>query len=108
MALTYRILGQASPLATTETLLYKVSAVSAVVSSLIVCNRAATQTSFRIAVVPNGITTANSHYIYYDLLIGGNDTFIATIGVTLKTNDVIRVYSNSANLSFSVYGSEIN
>jgi hypothetical protein len=54
-----------------------------------------------------GAATSNKDYLYYDLLIGGNDTFIATIGVTLATTDVVRVYASSANISFSLYGSEV-
>jgi len=108
MATTYKILGQVSPAATTETALYTVPAsTSAIASSIIVCNRASTQTSFRVSISVNGAATATKDYIYYDLLIGGHDTFIATIGVTLGDTDVVRVYSGSTNLSFSLYGSEI-
>lgn len=108
MPTVYKILGQAAPVATTPTVLYTVpGAVQAICSSLIVNNRSGIQGSFRVSVSQGGAATANKDYIYYDLLIGGNDTFIATIGVTLGSGDVIRVYSSTANMSFSVYGSEI-
>lgn len=108
MAVDYRVLGQVAPSATTETLLYTTGAASAVASSLIVCNRGGTQTSFRVSISQLGVATTNKDYIYYDLLIGGNDTFIATIGVTLTSGDVVRVYAGNGNLSFSLYGSQIN
>lgn len=108
MSTTYAILGQTAPLATTETILYTSSVSFTVASSLIVCNRGNTQTTFRVCVSANGGATTNKDYIYYDLLIAGNDTFIATIGVTLSAGDSIKVYAANGNLSFSLYGSKIN
>lgn len=109
MATTYKVLGQSAPLATTETDLYTVPALtSAVASSIIVCNRGATQATFRVSIAVGGGATANKDYIYYDLLIAGNDTFIATIGVTLAATDKVKVYASSANFSFSLYGSEVS
>jgi hypothetical protein len=109
MATAYKVLGQSSPAATTETALYTVpAATSAVASSVIVCNRSAVLSTFRISIAIGGAATTNKDYIYYDLPIGANDTFIATIGVTLATTDVVRVYASNTNLSFSLYGSEIS
>jgi hypothetical protein len=109
MPTIYKTLGQSSPSATTETDLYTVPAsTSAVASSVIVCNRSAVLSTFRISIAVGGGATANKDYIYYDLPIGANDTFIATIGVTLATTDVVRVYASNTNLSFSLYGSEIS
>ena len=109
MATVYKVLGQSSPTATTPTALYTVpAATSAVASSVIVCNRSAVLSTFRISIAIGGAATTNKDYIYYDLPIGANDTFIATIGVTLATTDVVRVYSSNTNLSFSLYGSEIS
>lgn len=109
MATAYKVLGQSSPAATTETDLYTVPAVtSAVASSVIVCNRSAVLSTFRISIAVGGGATTNKDYIYYDLPIGANDTFIATIGVTLATTDKVKVYASNTNLSFSLYGSEIS
>lgn len=109
MPTVYKTLGQSSPAATTETDLYTVpAATSAVASSVIVCNRSAVLSTFRISIAVGGLATTNKDYIYYDLPIGANDTFIATIGVTLATTDKVRVYASNTNLSFSLYGSEIS
>jgi hypothetical protein len=109
MPTVYKTLGQSSPAATTETDLYTVpAATSAVASSVIVCNRSAVLATFRISIAVGGGATANKDYIYYDLPIGANDTFIATIGVTLATTDKVKVYASNTNLSFSLYGSEIS
>lgn len=107
MALTYKVLGQSAPLITTETDLYTVPALTeAVTSSVIICNRGAVGT-FRVSVSVGGGATANTDYIYYDLILAANDTFIATVGITLATTDVVRVYASTADLSFSLYGSQI-
>jgi hypothetical protein len=105
---TIKILGQQAPSATTETTLYTVPAsTSTVISTILVCNRGGSSTTFRISTSASGGATANKDYIYYDLPIGSNDTFVATMGVSLATTDVVRVYAGSANLSFSAYGVEI-
>lgn len=110
MPTTYKILGQQAPAATTATDLYTVpAATQAVVSSIIICNRSSTvSATFRISASVAGAATANKDYIYYDLILGANDTFIATIGLTLATTDKIRVYASTANLSFTAVGSEIS
>lgn len=108
MALIYKVLGQSAPSAITETDLYTVPAsTSTIASSIIVTNRGTTQATFRVSIAVGGGATTNKDYIYYDLLIAGNDTFIATIGVTLATTDKVKVYASSANFSFSLYGSEV-
>ena len=108
MATNYKVLGQLAPSATTATTLYTVpSATEAVISTLIVANRAATAASFRIAIRPNGATLANEHYIAYDVAVGASDSTTLTLGLTLDAADVITVYASTANLSFSVFGSEI-
>jgi hypothetical protein len=99
---------QTKPSATTLTTLYTVPATkSTVVSSLTICNVSATPDYFRIAVRPLGATIADEHYIYYNVLIAGYDTFIATVGLTLSTTDIVSVYSTNGTLSFSLFGKEV-
>jgi glucose-6-phosphate dehydrogenase assembly protein OpcA len=108
MPTAYKVLGQVAPSATTNTTLETVpSATQAVVSTITVCNRAATAATFRIAVRPAGATLANEHYIAYDSTVGANDIVALTIGITLAATDVITVYASTANLSFNAFGSEI-
>jgi hypothetical protein len=109
MPTAYKVLGQAAPSATTNTTLETVpSSTQVVVSTIAVCNRAATSATYRIAVRPGGATLANEHYIAYDATVAANDSTFITIGVTLSATDVITVYASSANLSFSAFGSEIS
>ena len=108
MADTLKILAQAAPAATTETALYTVGAGKvATVSTLTVCNRAATAATFRITAAIAGAATTNAQYIYYDQAIDGNSSFAITIGITLAATDVIRVYASTANLSFNLFGVEV-
>lgn len=108
MAQTYKVLGQLDPTAATLTALYTVpGATSTVVSSITVANRSSTPTSFRISVAVAGAADTNKQYLIYDLAIPGNDTYIATIGITLAATDVVRVYATAGTLSFNLFGSEV-
>jgi hypothetical protein len=110
MANTYKILGQSNPSATTEAVLYTVpSATQSIVSSIAICNRAATSATFRIAVRPSAdATTTDKHYLVYGTTVGANDSIILTMGVTLAASDKILVYPSTGNISFSAYGSELS
>ena len=107
MATTRKVLGQVAPAATTDTTLYTVpAATSTVASSIVVCNQNITIQSFRVAVRPAGAAIASQHYLLYDVSIPANDTFIATIGVTLAATDVVTVRADATGLSFSLFGEE--
>ena len=110
MPTAYKVLGQASPAATTEATLYTVpSSTSAVVSSIVICNQAASSATFRVAVRPSAdATTTAKHYIVYGVTLAANDSIVLTIGVTMATGDKIQVYGSSATLSYTAYGSEIS
>jgi hypothetical protein len=108
MTATNKILGQASPAITTETDLYTVPAsTQAVASTLMICNRSGDATTFRISVAVAGAATENKQFLYYDITIGGYDTFAATVGMTLGAGDKVRVYAGAATLSFNLFGQEI-
>lgn len=108
MAINYKILGQANPSANTNTDLYTVpSLTSTVCSTLSICNTGATAATFRVAFRAAGAALATKHYICYDTSVAGNDTMFISIGSTLATTDVVTVYGSNANLSFSLFGSEI-
>lgn len=104
-----RVLGQSAPLAITDTDLYTVpAATSAVASTLAVCNRGTVDATFRVAVRPAGALIANPHYIYYETLLGPSSTIAITIGMTLAATDVVTVRSSTADLSFSLFGTEVS
>jgi glucose-6-phosphate dehydrogenase assembly protein OpcA len=102
-----KVLGQVNPSATTATTLYTVpSSKSAVISTLTICNQAASAATYRVAVRPAGATLAALHYVAYDVTVGAADTTALTLGITLATTDVVTVYASTATLSFHAYGDE--
>ena len=109
MPTVYKVLGQSAPSATTTTDVYTVPVdTQAVISTLVVANRALTDATYRIAVRPNAATLANQHYIAYDVTVGGGDSTNLTLGLTVDAADVITVYASTADLSFNIYGTEIS
>jgi hypothetical protein len=109
LATTYKVLAQNNPSATTLTTLYTVGAsTSAVVSTIMICNQASTAATYRIAVSPAGAAIDPKHYIVYGATVAASDSTALTLGITLATTDVIRVYASTATLSFSAFGSEIS
>ena len=78
------------------------------VSSLVVCNRHSTDTiAFRISVAVAAAGDNNKQYLYYDVLLDPNDTFIAVVGLTLSAGDLIRVQTDTESVSFSLFGVEL-
>lgn len=107
MAEVRAVLGQAAPLAITETDLYAPAAsTQAVVSSIVVANRS-TAATFRISVSVNNAVTATKDYLAYDVPLAANETMTFTLGITLGDTDKIRVYASTANLSFNAFGVEL-
>lgn len=103
------VLGQIVPSASALTPLYTVPiATFASVSSVIVCNQNnINEIVFRISIAVSGATDAPNQYIYYDMPLSPNDTFITTVGLTLAAGDIIRVMSDTGNVSFSLFGVEV-
>ena len=107
MAVNYKVLGQSAPIATTLTDVYTVPVdTQAIVSTISICTRS-TSTAIRIAVRPNGATIDDKHYIVHDVTIEVYEAMFLTVGLSLSAGDVISVYNEVADASFSVFGSEI-
>ena len=108
MATTYSTLGQSNPSAATPTTLYTCpAATQTVISSLVVCNQAATSATYRIAVRKNAAVLDASMYIVYDASVGANSTTAYTLGMTVDASDLVVVYASSSTMSFTAFGSEI-
>lgn len=106
--MTYKVLGQSAPAATTNTDVYTVpSATETIISTIVIANRAATAGTFRLAVRPNGATIANQHYLAFDVPIAANDSTTLTLGITLDAADVLTFRASSADQSINVFGTEI-
>jgi hypothetical protein len=106
----YKILGQSAPAATTETVLYTApGSTSTVISTISVCNQAASPATFRIAVRPSAAgSTLAQHWIVYGATVDASDSTMLSLGITLAAGDTVRVFSSTATMSFSAFGSEIS
>lgn len=108
MADTLKVLAQVDPTAATLTDAYTVPASTSVASSsIVVANRSATPTTFRISVAVAGAADANKQYIAYDVALGANAVVTLVIGITLAATDKIRVYATLATVSFNIFGVEV-
>ena len=109
---TYKILGQlaaAGSVSATEAI-YSVPSTAgaqAVVSTVTVCNRGTTATTYRLAVRPNGTAVNSQYYIAYDSTVPANDTIALTLGITMDANDILAAYAANTNLTFAAFGAEI-
>lgn len=109
MAINYKILGQQHPAAATSVDLYTCPAsTQTVISTLSIANVTATAGKARVWVAKAGAANAHVYALMYDVPIAANSSNTFTLGITLAATDVVRVYStNGADLSFSLFGSEI-
>lgn len=109
MAETIKRLGSSRPANTDETTLYTVpGSTSTVVSSIFVCNQDSSARTFRVSITSGGAPSAGD-YLYYDVSIPANDTFVVTAGFTLATGYIISVKASVADLlSFNAFGTEIS
>lgn len=109
MADILKVLGQATPSAATVTDLYTVPSNKAtVISYVAICNRSATvATKVRLSIAPAGAADATSQYIVYDYLLQPNETLFTAQGSTLATTDKMRGYNETANVTWTVCGTEV-
>ena len=105
-----KILGQRNPAATTVETLYTVAASKeAVVSTISVANTTATAATFRLILQPSADVSASiltKQYLAYDITVGASDSTVITIGITMATGDVIKVYASTATVAFQAFGDE--
>jgi hypothetical protein len=96
------------PAANTLSTLYTVpSSTQAVVSTINVCNTASADATYRIAIVPNGVSITNANYIVFNATIAGNETVAFTQGITMDSGDLLRVFASTASVAFNAFKMEI-
>lgn len=105
MAEVLKVLGQQIPAAATLTALYTAAAV-ATVSSLVACNESVSAATIRISVAVAGAGDDPKQYLYFDLPLAANDSFAATLGITLSASDVVRCQSSNGQVAFNLFGVE--
>jgi hypothetical protein len=110
MAITYKILGQvvSDGTAGLQTLYSVPTGYSSATSTLSVCNLTGSAATYRIAVRPANAAIQMKHYIAYDAPVYPYDTIPLNIAITLAAGDVVSVQGSVSNISYSLFGSEIN
>ena len=104
----YKVLGQLRPGANTLANVYTVPAAnSAVLSSITVCNQTAVNASYSIAIAPDGEAANDKHFIVRGGTVPAADSIGITLGLTMDAADQVRCNTNTLNVSFSVFGSEV-
>lgn len=103
---TYKNLGQLNPSATTLTTLYTAPSPT-IVSTVSVCNRSATPTTYRLSHAIAAAADNDAQYWAKDAPIGANETVWYTGGITMATTDVLRAYATLATVTFQVWGTQI-
>ena len=112
MAITYKVLGQASPSNTSEALLYQVgSGKTAIVSSLVITNITGSAATFTVFVAKSGEYTAgspaNKQYLAKTVSLAANAFVSLTLGLTLSASDAIYIISGTGNaLAYNAFGQE--
>lgn len=107
MAAVRKTLGQAKPASNTLTDLYVCPAsTSAVSSTLYACNQSASPSTFRVAKAIAGAADALAQYLYFDTSIPPKSTFAVTTGIVFAATDVLRVSSDTGEVSFTLDGEE--
>lgn len=105
---TLKVLGQSAPAATTATTLYTVPAsTTTVVSKLLICNQNAySAAKVRIWVAVAGAADTAKQYVYYDVTLNVFTTLDIACGLSLGAGDLLRIQTDTANVSFSAFGAE--
>lgn len=107
MAETIKVLGQLNPAATTLSDLYTVPAsTTAVCSTLAIAEKAGAAATYRISIAVAGAADNAKQYITYGAALAANEAKFLTLGITLATTDVVRVYASTADVAFNLFGVE--
>ena len=110
MAETLKRLGATVVVANTDTELYGPGATTTgVISSISVCNKGATNRTFRLAHVDGAAIAgvAAEDYFVYDQTILANASQFLQIGITFGVNDTILCRASHADVVFIAWGVEV-
>lgn len=109
MAISYKpaqVQGTAS--VSTYTTLYNASDVQAVISTIVICNTAATPATYRIGLDTEAGTPSASEWLVHGGAVAPNDSVCLTLGISLDAGKFIRVSSSANTVTFSAFVSEIS
>ena len=109
MAQSFKILGQIDLISTALEDVYEVPANrETIISTIVIANRAASATTFTLALRDQGATLANRHLLGSGVPLAANDSTTLTLGITLEAADVLSVAAGDGDhLSVNVFGTEL-
>ena len=89
--------------------LYQVPAsTEAIISSILICNTAATAATYRIGFDDTEGTPGAAEWLVYDATVPATDTTCLTLGVCSEAGKYIRISSSANTVTFSLFVSEIS
>lgn len=111
MPQSFKRLGAINPAVNTQTNVYVVpAATEAVISTIAVCNQGASNASYSIILSPAS-TFANPasavDFVVRGAVVPAADTIFLTVGLTANAGSVISANTSNANISISIFGSEV-
>jgi hypothetical protein len=108
MPFTYSTLGQIQGTAAVGTYASVYQAASpTIVSSVTICNQAASSMTYRLAVA-SSTSPATSEFIVYGATVPANDTVTLSLGITLSTGKYIVASSSANTSSFAAFGTVVS
>ena len=109
MAITYKRLGailSSGVIGTPDTTYTTTTGV--IVSTIAICNQAATAATYRINVSTTTSFAANG-YLAYNATVAANETVFLTCGFTMDSvNKYLLTSASAATVNFQVFGSEVS
>lgn len=80
---------------------------TAVISTIAICNEAASAVTVRVGLDTTAGTPASGEFILYDRVIPANDTLFLSVGLALGNTKYIRVSSSATTVTFTAAIAEI-
>lgn len=78
------------------------------ISSIVICNTAATTATYRIAIMSTAGTPAAANWLVYGATVAANDTVFLTVGAVMSAEKYLRVSSSADTVSFTAFVSEVS
>ena len=111
MPQNFKRLGAINPSANTQTNVYVVpAATEAVISTITICNQAVTNASYSLIVMDSSEFASpapTSSFVVRGAVVPATDSIILTLGITANAGSIIAANTNSPNISFIAFGSEL-
>jgi len=76
------------------------------ISRVFFCNTDVAQKLISVSIARKWAADSISQYIYYNLAIPSNDTFLSSVDIWLEAWDEIRVNANTSLISVNVFGKD--